>query len=61
MEKDGHVLIIRRIHVTYHLKLQADQQETAERVHEFHANFCPVYRSISSSIQITTALEMEVG
>ena len=59
IEKDGKVLIIRRIHVTYHLKLKPDQQETAQRVHGFHADNCPVARSIKGSIDITTELKME--
>jgi uncharacterized OsmC-like protein len=54
------VLVVRRIHVTYHLKLPAGKQEVAERVHGFHARFCPVYRTISGSVQITTALEIEM-
>lgn len=57
--KDGNVLLIKRIHVTYHLKLAADMRETAERVHGFHANYCPVARSIRDCIEITTSLEME--
>lgn len=53
------MLIIKRIRVTYHLKLAPDKRETAERVHGFHANFCPVARSIRDCIQISTFLEME--
>jgi organic hydroperoxide reductase OsmC/OhrA len=59
IEKDGNVLIIRRIHVTYHLKLKPEQHETAEKVHGFHADKCPVARSIKDSIDITTELKME--
>jgi organic hydroperoxide reductase OsmC/OhrA len=59
VEKDGNVLVIKRIHVTYHLKLEESQQETAVRVHGFHADFCPVARSIRDSIEITTELVME--
>jgi len=58
VEKDGRVLIIKRIHVTYHLKVAEEHRETAERVHGFHADFCPVARSIRDSIQITTELVM---
>ena len=53
------MLIIRRIHVTYRLKLEPEQREIAERVHGFHADFCPVARTIRSSVEITTSLEME--
>ncbi|MDX1707167.1 MAG: OsmC family protein [Desulfobacterales bacterium] len=59
IEKDGKVLIIRRIHVTYRLKLKPEQQETAQKVHGFHADFCPVARSIKGSIDVTTELIME--
>jgi organic hydroperoxide reductase OsmC/OhrA len=52
------VLIIRRIHVTYHLKLDSAQRETAERVLGFHAENCPVARSFLGCIDISTALEM---
>ena len=51
--------MIKRIHVTYHLRLQPDQREAAQRVLDFHADFCPVARSIRDSIEITTSLEME--
>jgi len=53
------VLVIRRIHVTYHLKLKPAQHETAQKVHGFHADFCPVARSIKGSIDVTTELKME--
>jgi len=52
-------MVIKRIHVTYHLRMAAEQRETAERVHGFHQDFCPVYRSICDSIDITTSLEVE--
>ncbi|MDH3798175.1 MAG: OsmC family protein [Desulfobacterales bacterium] len=59
IEKDGKVLVIRRIHVTYQLKLKPEQQEAAQKVHGFHADFCPVARSIKGSIDISTELKME--
>ncbi len=59
MEKEGNVLVLVRIHVTYHLRLRPDQQSTAERVYGFHADFCPVYRSLRAAIKMTTSLEME--
>ncbi len=59
IEKDGNTLVIKRIHVTYDLRLTPDQREAAERVLDFHADFCPVARSIRDSIEITTSLEME--
>ena len=51
--------MIRRIHVQYRLKLDPEKRDVAERVHGFHADFCPVARSIRDSIDISTSLEME--
>ncbi|MBW3633516.1 MAG: OsmC family protein [Chloroflexi bacterium] len=59
IEKDGNVLVIRRIHVTYHLRLHSDQRAAAERAHAVHADNCPVYRTIRSCVDVTTLLEME--
>jgi uncharacterized OsmC-like protein len=53
------VLVIRRIHVTYYLKLAPDQRQTAERAHEIHADYCPVARTIRDCVGITTELHME--
>lgn len=53
------MLIVKRIHVTYHLKLAPEKRPTAERVHGFHAEYCPVARTIRDCVQITTSLEME--
>lgn len=51
--------MIKRIHVRYRLKLDPAHRETAERVHEMHADKCPVARSIRDSIAITTELQTE--
>ncbi len=59
IELDGKVLVIRRIHVRYHLKLEAAKREIAERVMGFHVERCPVARSLTPCIAISTALEME--
>jgi uncharacterized OsmC-like protein len=59
IEKDGNTIVVKRIHVTYRLRLAPDQRDAAERVLEMHADFCPVARSIRDSIEITTSLEME--
>ena len=53
------MLVIRRIHVTYHLKLDPAKRETAEHVRGFHADACPVARTLGGCIAISTALEME--
>ncbi len=59
IEKEEGVLVIRRIHVKMHLKAPEGDRETAERVHEFYRDRCPVYRSLRAAIQITTELEFE--
>lgn len=60
VEAEGKVLLLRRIHVTYELKLDASLQDTAERAHELHAQSCPVARSIGDCVKISTSLEMDV-
>ncbi len=59
IEKDGNVLVVKRIHVTYNLRIAPDQREAAQRVLEFHADFCPVARTLKVSVEITTSLQME--
>ena len=59
VEKDGKVLVIKRIHVTYTLRGVPDEDvETVDRVHGFHADYCPVARSIRDSIDITTRVTL---
>ncbi len=53
------MLVIRRIHVRYHLKLEPVKRETAERVMGFHVERCPVARTLSPCVAISTALDME--
>ena len=56
--KDDRVLIVRAIDVHYRLSGVADDQKDAvERVMGFHADKCPVARSISGCVDITTTLE----
>ena len=54
MELDGKTLVIRRIHVKFTLECPPEQRETAERVHGFFAQSCPIYRSIHPQINVTT-------
>ena len=56
VDDDG-VLVIERITVTYRLQVPEDRREEAERVHGFHARFCPVVRSIDGGIEVRTELE----
>ena len=59
VELDRKVLVIRRIHVRYRLKIDPAKREIAERVLGFHADFCPVARTIGGCVAITTSLDME--
>jgi len=52
-------MVIRRIHVRYHLKIDPAKREVAERVLGFRADYCPVARTIRDCVEITTSLEME--
>ncbi|MCH9650746.1 MAG: OsmC family protein [Deltaproteobacteria bacterium] len=56
---DGKVLVIRRIRVTYHLKLGDEHRELAQRVHGFHAEYCPVARTIQDCVEIQTELRFQ--
>ena len=58
ISKDGKVLVIRRIEVTYLLKLAEEHREAAEHVLEFHADFCPVARTLAGCVEIATSLEL---
>lgn len=56
---DGKVLVIKRIHVCYHLQIDPANREVAERVLGFHADYCPVARTIRDCVEITTTVEFE--
>ena len=58
VEQEDGVLVIRRIHVRYRLQAGEEHRETVERVHGFHRERCPVYKSIHTSIDITTEYEL---
>ena len=55
--------MVRRIRVTYRLRiassLLAEKREAIDRVMRVHENGCPVYRTISGCVDITTTLEIE--
>jgi uncharacterized OsmC-like protein len=55
VETEDGVLIIRRIHVDMKLRAAANTRETVERVHGFFAQRCPVFRSLTPGIQITSS------
>lgn len=57
IEKEGSVLVVKRIHVEYRLEgVSPEHRSTVQRVLGFHAEKCPVARSISPQIEITTSI-----
>lgn len=52
------MLVIRRITVRYRLAVPEDRRAEVERVHGFHARFCPVARSLEGAIDVSTELEL---
>ena len=62
IEKERNVLVIKRIHITYKLKVDPaileEKWDAIDRVMKVHPNSCPVYKSISGSINVTAELEL---
>ena len=58
VELEDGVLVLRRIHVRLELRALEKDRATAERVHGFFANACPLYRSLRSAVAITTELAL---
>lgn len=53
------MLVIKRIHVAYTLVVEPEtDRQIVERVHGFHADRCPVARSIGGSIDISTEVTL---
>jgi uncharacterized OsmC-like protein len=59
VEKDGGVLVIRRIHVKYklHVPDPDEVRDTVARVLEMHVDKCPIARSLKGAIEITAEVE----
>lgn len=58
VEAEGRVLVVKRIHVAYSLRLDPDKREVVERVHDFHVGSCPMARTIGNCVSITTSLHI---
>ena len=56
--KEGRVLKIRAIEVRYRLRVDEERRDTVARVHSFHADHCPVARTLEGSVEITTRFEL---
>jgi uncharacterized OsmC-like protein len=59
IELEGKVLVIKRIHVIYHLQTPGEEKEKVDRAYAVHAENCPVYRSIYRAIDVTTELDWQ--
>ncbi len=60
IEKDDGVLVIRRIHVNYKLRVPDPDEvrDTVARVLEMHVDKCPVALSIKGAIEVTASVEL---
>ena len=56
MELEDGALVIRRIHGRLELRAAEAHRATAERVHGFFADACPLHRTLRPAIAITTEL-----
>ncbi len=53
------MLVLRRVHVKYKLRVPQEVRDTVARVLEMHADKCPVARSIKGAIEVTTEVEFQ--
>jgi uncharacterized OsmC-like protein len=58
VEEEDRVLVIRRVHVTFHLRTSEPVSETVERVHRVYADRCPLYRTLKSAFAISSSCEL---
>ncbi len=57
VEDEGGVLVLKRIRVTYRLRLDpAADRDKVQRAFDHHTAKCPVYRSVSDAVAIETFL-----
>jgi uncharacterized OsmC-like protein len=61
IEREGKVLVIKRIKQTFHLTADEGDRETIERVLGVYADSCPVARSVKGSIELTSELDLDTG
>ena len=61
IETEEGVLIIKRIHVHFTVRSNEDKRPVIERLHGVFASKCPLFRSLRSSIQITSSFELQPG
>ena len=56
--KDGAVLRIHRIEAVYQLRVPEEKRDTVARGHSFHADHCPVARTLEGCVEIETRFEL---
>ena len=55
-------MVVKRIHAAYTLQVDDDaDRDKIERSHGFHADHCPVARSIRGAIEVSTSYELVVS
>lgn len=60
VESEDGVLVVKRIHVTYRLRVDAGtDRDKIQRAFETHPPKCPMYRTVSGCVDFTTSLEVE--
>ncbi len=57
VETEGGILVLRRIHVVLHLRARETDRAAATRLAATYEQACPVYRSLHSTIDITSELD----
>jgi len=55
VETEENVLVVKRIHVEFHLAAPEEVRETVERVHGMYAMRCPLYRTLHNAIQLSSS------
>ena len=58
VETEEGVLVIRRIHVAMRLVAPDESRETVKRTHGLYAMYCPLYRTLHKSIQLSSSFEL---
>jgi uncharacterized OsmC-like protein len=57
---DDGVLVVRKIEITYRLRVdEGVDEDKVRRAFEHHPPRCPVYRSISAAVEFELSLELE--
>lgn len=57
VELEERVLVIKRIHVVYRLTTLREDKDKVDRAFGIHMDKCPVFRSLSAAIAISTELD----